>query len=667
MRWKTVVGWVLVGALMVAAAVVGGWTARYWWAIHRVARGVGDTVFLTADGRPWFRMDEQHFDVPLAQISPALQHAVLAVEDRRFYYHRGIDPIAFARAMVHNVRDAQVVEGGSTLTQQLARTLFLSNQRTWGRKVKEAALALMLEQQLTKGQILELYLNRVYLSAGVYGVESMSRKLYGKHARDLTLPEAAMIAGLIRAPSALSPWSNLDGAVRRSHTVLALMREEKVISADQERDAVNARLRIRPYPHADQARSGYAKDFLRQQFRNEFGGDHPPEWTVQTTFVPDLQDAAERAVENGLRRLGVHGLEAALVALDPQTGNVLALVGGRDFAASPFNRATRSRRQPGSAFKPFVYAVALDNGFSPVSVLSHLDQVTAGGKEEWTPRNAGGEMPEALTLRAALLESNNRAAVALQQQVGGRPVIRLAANLGLVGLPDVPSLALGTGLVSPLDLTVAYAAFPNGGYAVRPRAILQVTDAHGGTVSTHEVERDKVLSEEAAFQMVSILEDVVNRGTGSAARADGGRFPVGGKTGTTDDFKDAWFVGFSSSVVAGVWVGFDQPATIGRDAYGSRVALPIWADFMRRAARFAPARPFTPPSDMREEMLCSVSYLRPVDGCPTYIEYFKPGDKVPTALCPIHTGSLKQRAARVVYGLLGAIGRGLAGIFSRSQ
>ncbi len=665
--WRKVLGWVLVAALLAGGVLVAGWTARYWWAIHRVARGVGDTIFLTADGRPWFRMDEQHFDVPLADISPALQKAVLAVEDRRFYYHRGIDPIAFTRALVHNVRDAQVVEGGSTLTQQLARTLFLSNQRTWGRKAKEAALALMLEQQLTKGQILELYLNRVYLSAGVYGVEAMSRKLFGKPARDLTLPEAALVAGLIRAPSALSPWSNLDGAVRRSHTVLALMREEKVITADQEREALNARLRIRPYPHADQVRSGYAKDFLRQQFRDEFGGDHPPEWTVQTTFVPQIQEAAERAVENGLRRLNVRGLEAALVALDPHTGNVLALVGGRDFGASPFNRATRSRRQPGSAFKPFVYAVALDHGFSPVSGLSHLDSVVAGGREEWTPRNAGGEMPEALTLRAALLESNNRAAVALQQQVGGRPVIRLAANLGLTGLPDVPSLALGTGLVSPLDLTAAYATFPNGGYAVRPRGILQVLDAHGGVVSAHDVQRERVISEEAAFQMVSMLEDVVDRGTGSAARADGVRFPVGGKTGTTDEFKDAWFVGFSSSIVAGVWVGFDQPAPIEREGYGSRVALPIWADFMRRAARSAPPRPFAVPSGMREETLCAVSYLRPVDGCPTYTEYFKPGDDIPTALCPIHEGSLKQRATRVVYGLLAAIGRGIRGIFSTSQ
>jgi penicillin-binding protein 1A len=656
----------LILATVVSAAVVLVWVTRYTVAIYRLKGGGGDTVFYSADGRPWFRMDEQHQDVALDQIAPDLRNAVLAIEDHRFYYHPGIDPIALARAMAHNARGFRVAEGGSTLTQQLARTLFLSNSRTWARKLKEAVLALMLEQQLSKEQILELYLNRVYLSAGIYGAETMSQKLFGKRARNLTLAEAALVAGLIRSPSALSPWSNLDGAVTRSHVVLRRMREQGFITEARRREAGRARLRIRAYPAQQNARAGYAKDFLRQQFRDIFGGDHPPGWQVRTTFVPALQEAAERAVENGVRRLGVPGLQAALVAVDPRTGDILALVGGRDFAVSQYNRATRSRRQPGSAFKPFVYAVALEQGFSPVSVIEHLGNVTAVGDDgEWTPRNAGARTPDSLTLRAALLESDNRAVVAVEQQVGTRPVLRLAKDLGMRNLPDVPSLALGTGLVSPLDLTAAYAAFPNGGFRVKPRALVRVVDAHGETVVGAEVQRERVLSEETAFQMVSMLQDVVDRGTASGVRASGIRFPVGGKTGTTDEFKDAWFVGFSSSVVVGVWVGHDQPETIGRDAYGSRLALPIWADFMRRTTKMLPARPFPVPSGLRQAELCRVSYARPMDDCPVYTEYFKGGDRVPNALCPVHHGSLRQRAERAFDDVLAALGRRLRGVFTR--
>jgi penicillin-binding protein 1A len=272
-----------------------------------------------------------------------------------------------------------------------------------------------------------------------------------------------------------------------------------------------------------------------------------------------------------------------------------------------------------------------------------------------------------MTLREALLESNNAAAVLLQQRVGSRPVLRLARDLGVENQPDVPSLALGSGLVSPLDLTAAYAVFPNLGFRVRPRGLVSVVSATGETVHQQHVERDQVLSDEIAFQMVTMLEDVVARGTGAGARAAGLRGPIGGKTGTTNDYHDAWFVGFNSSVVTGVWVGFDQPQKIREGASGSRVAVPIWTDFMRRTARALPGEPFEAPSTLRDEELCLVSYHRPLDGCPTYIEYFKDGDEVPSRLCPIHSGSLKQRAQRAVQGLLGTIGRrirgGIRGIF----
>ena len=654
---------VVFAALVVSSAIAITWTLRQAHSVYRLKRGVGDTWFLAANGARWFRLDEHRQDVPLSQIPAHLQHAFVAVEDHRFFRHPGVDPIALGRAVVRNLREPGTVEGGSTLTQQLARTLFLSNKKSYGRKVREGVLALMIDAQLSKEQVLELYLNRIYLSAGVYGVETMSRHLFGKPARQLTLAESALVAGLARAPAALSPWSNLDGAIERSHTVLARMRQEGFITAQQEAAARASRPRIRPYPGAADPRNGYAKEFLRQQFRDRFGGDHPPDWEVRTTFVPEMQALAERAVADGLRRFGRADLQAALVAVDPRNGDILALVGGRDFRTSQFNRAVRSRRQPGSAFKPLLYAAALEHGFSPVSVLEGLASMAPQGPEEWSPRNASGETPDRLTLRAALLESNNRAATALQQRLGSRPVLRLASNVGLRDLPDVPSLSLGTGLVTPLQLTAAFAAFPNGGVAVRPRGIVRVVDGDGGSAYDNPVSTERVISPATAFQMVSMLEDVMDRGTGSAARAMGVRFAVGGKTGTTDDFKDAWFVGFSSSLVAGVWVGFDQPQPIGRDAYGSRYALPIWADFMRGSSRYRRPNAFEPASGLREEMLCRVSYLRPVEGCPTYQEYLKEGDDAPGRLCPIHQGTVKQRVRRAIEGIFTGLGRKIRGVF----
>jgi 1A family penicillin-binding protein len=640
------------------------WAGKHCFAIHRLARGVGDTVFYGADGTPWFRLDEHRQDVPLEQMSPRLREAVIAVEDHRFYRHPGIDPIAVGRAMFRNLTRVRLSEGGSTLTQQLARTLFLSNRRTLGRKVKEAVLALMLEEQLDKKQILELYLNRVYLSGGVHGVEAMSRSLFGKRARDLSLAESALVVGLIRSPSALSPWNNLEGAVERSHVVLGRMREEGYITARDEQAARRARLQITPRPNLADSRSGYAKDYLRQLFRERVGQDNPPDWQVHTSFLPNLQEAAERAVAEGLHRLDTPGLQAALVALDPETGSLLALVGGSDFASTPFNRAVHSRRQPGSAFKPFVYAAALERGFSPVFLLTGLRGVVAGGHREWAPTNAHGDETDALTLREALLVSNNQAAVSLQQTIGSSAVLRVAKDAGFQDLPDVPSLALGTGLVSPLELAAGYAVFPNGGFAVRPRGIVQVLDSDGSVAFQEAVLRRQILSPAASFQTVSLLQDVIDRGTGASVRSLGLDFPAGGKTGTTDDFRDAWFVGFTTRALACVWVGFDQPAPIGEDAYGARIALPIWVDFMRRAASELPPEEFLPPPGLRKEELCRMSYLRAVEGCPTYLEYFKEGDSVPTERCPLHGGGLKESVDRALGGLFTAIGKRLKRIFN---
>jgi 1A family penicillin-binding protein len=659
-RWL----FIAVAAIAVAGIAVSGlWTIRHAWAIYKLNRGVGDTVFYDADDRPWFRLDEQRQDVPFERIATSFKDAVIAVEDHRYYLHPGIDPIGLTRAIVHNVRGDDR-QGGSTITQQLARTLFLSNTRTYGRKAKEAVLSVMLEIFLSKKEILQLYMNRIYLGGGIYGVEAMSRRTFGKPASDLTLGEAALLAGVIRAPASYSPWSRLDHARARSFIVLRRMREEGKITAVQEQAARRERLRVRPASSASNSRHGYAKEFLRQQFRDLVGNDNPPDWKVKTTFVPEVQDAAETAVRNGLRRLGVPGLQAALVALDPRTGNLLALVGGSDYQAAPFNRASRGHRQPGSAFKPFVYAAALEQGLSPVSTLTGLQQVAVQAPEGvWIPRDDRAKTHDTMSLREALLESSNAAAVLLQQRVGARPVIELARNLGVPNQPNVPSLALGSGLVTPLQLTAAYAVFPGMGYRAQPRGLMSVEDADGNEVEQIQIEREQVLSAQVAYQMVSMLQDVARRGTAASLQRQGLSMEVGGKTGTTNDSHDAWFVGFSSSVVAGVWLGFDDPQTIRSDASGSRVALPIWADFMRRTAKRLPAESFAKPSGLRSELMCSVTYHRALDGCPSYVEYFKEGDDIPTQLCELHSGTLKQRAERALRGLLGVIGQEIRGIF----
>jgi 1A family penicillin-binding protein len=653
----------LYALLVVVTAVVVVWLMRQGYAVHKLTRGVGDTWFLAADGRPTFRMDEHRRDVSLSDIPPHLQHAFIAVEDHRFYLHPGVDPLALGRAIIRNVTEPGTPEGASTLTQQLARTLFLSNQKSYGRKIREAAIAVLIDAQLSKSQVLELYLNRIYLSAGVYGVETMSRHLFGRPAKQLNLAECALIAGLARAPSTLSPWSNLDGAMARSHVVLARMRDEGFITESEQREALSTTIRVQPYPGTKDPRGGYAKEYLRQQFREHFGGDHPPDWEVRTTFVPALQEAAEQAMRAGLSRFNDSDLQAALVAIDPRNGNILAVVGGRDFTQSQFNRATRSRRQPGSAFKPLLFAAALEHGYSPVSVVDGLATIEPQGPDEWSPRNADGTMTDALTLRAALLESNNRAATVLQQRVGSKPVLSLASHAGLRDMPDVPSLSLGTGLVTPLDLTAAFAMFPNGGLAVTPRAIVRVVNADGGVALDNPIQTERVISPQTAFQMVTMLGDVIDRGTGASVRRAGLSFPAGGKTGTTNDFKDAWFVGFSPTLVAAVWVGFDQPRTISREGYGSRYAAPIWTEFMRRASRLRPPGTFDAPGGLKEVSLCRVSYLKPVEGCPTYTEYLKQNDDVPSRLCTVHQGTIKQQVRRAVEGFISGLGKKIRGIF----
>jgi 1A family penicillin-binding protein len=591
-----------VGAITVLSVVVAAWTIRYAVAIHRLGRGIGDTVFLGADGKPWFRLDEHRRDVAIADIAPALRNAVVAVEDHRFYLHPGVDPVAVGRAVLHNVRERSFVEGGSTLTQQLARTIFLSNARTAGRKAKEAALALMMEQRLRKNQILELYLNRVYMGSGRYGVESMSRAVFGKPAKSLSLAESAYLAGLIRAPSALSPWSNHQRALERSHTVLTRMRQERYITPEEEDAARRARLRIvsTPPPIVD-AKGGYAKEYLRDEFRERFGKDHPPDWTVHTTFVPALQELAESSVAYGLRTLRIPDLQAALVAVDPRTGDLLALVGGSDALATPYNRAVRSRRQPGSAFKPIVYAAALETlGYTPATILvdSPLSFTNQWDGSVWSPQNYDGAFLGPIPLRKAVEQSRNIPAVRTLQAVGLEKGIEYARRLGLAGeLPPYLPIALGAGEATLTEMTAAFATFANQGLRMKPFLIERITDRDGNVIEQGLPRATDALRADTAFILTSLLRGVAEHGT--AARARRLRRPIAGKTGTTNDFTDAWFIGYEPSLAAGVWVGFDEKKdSLGRGETGADAALPIWMEFWQKAMASRPIEEFSIPGNV---------------------------------------------------------------------
>jgi penicillin-binding protein 1A len=653
-RLRRALGWTLLAALGAGALVGGAWVASHARAIRGLASGASGTVFLDAAGEPWFLLDARRVDVPLGRVAPALRQAVVAAEDRRFWRHGGVDPLAVARAAVHNLRRGGALEGASTITQQLARTLFLSRERTFGRKLREAVLAVLLEAMLPKERILELYLDRVPLGP-VHGVEAFALETFGKHASELTLAESAMIAGIIRAPSTLGPRAHYERALAAAGQALGRMRAEGMITAEAERAARAARPRIAAAP-AGGERSGWAQDHLRRAFRDQVGDADPPGWRVRATLSRGLQQAAEAAVGEGVARLRRPGLQAALVALDPQTGGLLAIVGGADYGDSTFNRAVLARRQPGSAFKPFVYAAALERGDSPATRVPGVPSAAFAAERERVGAPVAADDPAALvTYREALAHSSNDAALAVQQKIGTAAVTDFARRVGLPEQPQVASLALGTGSTTPLELTAAFAPFANGGYAVPPRSIAAVLDQRGKTVLEDPVRRVPVLSPAAAWQTLAMLREVVETGTGMGAQVPGA--PAAGKTGTTDDYRDAWFVGFVPGMAAGVWVGFDRPAPIGAEAYAARIAVPIWADFVRRAAALRPPGSFAPPPGVDAVALCRFSHVLPGDRCPTYEEYFKRGDLVPEERCPLHAGSLRERVGRALGGLFDRVRR----------
>jgi penicillin-binding protein 1A len=537
--------------------------------------------------------------VRLGELPPYVPKAFLAAEDRRFFEHQGVDGRSILRAFGANVQAGQVVQGGSTLTQQLAKIIFLTPEQTLSRKLQEAVLALRLERLLTKDEILTLYLDRVFFGENAYGVEAAARTYFGKSATEITLSEAALLAALPKAPTRLDPTNDMGAALERSRTVLALLREEGWITADQHALALRTPPVLAP-PAAGEGEMGYVLDLAQAQALERVGGAGQaaaPDLVVRLTVDPELQGIAAKSVREVIAayRRPYRVEQGALVALAPD-GAVRAMVGGVDHRDSPFNRAVLARRQPGSAFKPFVYAAALEDDVRPTDIRQDRP-IRFGG---WSPENYGGIYRGAISVEEALAESVNTVAVRLAADVGREKVGALARRFGLTGIPQRPglSVALGAYEVSLLELTGAYQVFQRGGKLSRPYLIEQITTARGDLLYREaSLGQAPVYSPPLNAMMIRMMQGVVERGTGRRARF--GR-PAAAKTGTSQNWRDAWFVGFTPDWIAGVWVGNDNNRPMDRVTGGELPAM-IWRRFMIAAHRGMPVRGFFTPA-MAEEL-----------------------------------------------------------------
>ena len=636
------------------------------------------TVFDRNDRLAFTIFKEQRIEVPLTAVSPHLVRAILAIEDQRFYEHGGFDAVRIVSAALSNLRSMRADQGGSTITQQLARQSFLTTDKTVRRKIQELILARRIEGSFNKSQILELYLNKIYFGDGLHGIEAASRGYFGKHASELSLEEAALLAGLVKSPSSYAPTVSPERAKTRRNIVLAAMLDEGDIDRASWEAARSSAVVLRDDLRADEPHGQYFKEQVRRELVDRFGWERVYEGGLRvfSTIDPAMQQAAETAVADGLKalearqaKMGVgrtrettsspsvteHAaapLQAALISMDPRTGQVRAMIGGRDFAESPFNRAVQAQRQPGSAFKPFVYAAALEAGYTPATVIENLNAPINTPQGGWSPEDEHSSA-NSMSLRAGLRTSSNRAAVRLLEEVGIPRTVQYAKSLGVGNVPSVPSLALGSGEVTLQSMTAAYAAFANRGNVPKPILIRRVEDKDGRVLHQDDGSATRAISESTAFLMATMMADVINSGTGARARELGFTLPAAGKTGTTNEYRDAWFVGFTPSLVTGVWVGYDQPRTIMRGGFASDVAVPMWASFMKSATRGDKPQWLTPPAGITTAAICRLTGKLASHGCDdvevleedgtlkhrsmVYTEYFASGT-LPTQHCDLHKG-----------------------------
>ncbi len=552
---------------------------------------------------------EKRDAVPLNVIPYYLKAALIATEDRNFYTHIGVDIKGILRAVVKDIRAGKFVEGASTITQQLSKTLFLTPKKTLIRKLKEAILAFQLERRYTKDEILELYLSQVYFGSGAYGVESAARIFFGKSVKNLSLSECALVAAMPKAPSRYSPLVNSDLAIRRRNIVLKQMIDTHTITEAAYHKALKEPLRLNNR-NKRSINAPYFVEYVKTFLEDTLGSSrlYKGGLTVYTTLNFELQQAAEQAVSNGLdaleKRMKQRGTndpnpQCAMVSLDVKTGGVQAMIGGKDFFKSPFNRAVNAKRQPGSAFKPIVYAHAIERGFAQNRLILDAPISFKSGKngKEWNPENFSKSFMGEMTLRKALALSENIPAVRLIEMLGPSSVSRFGYTLGIES-PLAPnlSLALGSSEVTLINLTSAYAVFPNRGEKIKPYGVMEVVDQNERIVWRVKPSKKIAMSHASAAIITDMLQAVVLEGTGRKARIIG--HPVAGKTGTTNQFKDALFIGFSPSIATGVWVGQDAFVTLGENETGAKAALPIWIEFMTKAVSTRPQQYFDIPDDI---------------------------------------------------------------------
>ena len=595
---------------------------------------------------------ESRRPVALSAISPFLQNAVIASEDARFYSHIGIDVIAIGRSLVTNLKEHRFVQGGSTLTQQLAKNLFLSPKKTLWRKLREVELALFLELRYSKEQILEMYLNKIYFGQegprGIYGIEEAAEFYFSKRAKELSLEESALLAGIIRSPNRYSLFRDPGAAKERRNAVLARMRQLKMIREDEFRRASSAPVRTRPRSAAIQPAS-YFVDYIQRVTAAEFGNEklYRSGYRYYTTIDPMQQTAAQEAVTRGIEEIEKKALpageplQAALVAVDPSTGALTAMIGGRGYGATQFNRAADAKRQPGSAFKPFVLLTALSlsaqgKADKTLSTIVSGEPVSIPTPEGlWSPSNFEKKIYGRITIRKMIEESVNTATVRLAIDVGLKEVLKTARSAGITSpLSPIPSMALGSFEVTPMELAYAYATIASGGTRFDPFPLYSVTTADGEFLATKEVYRDRAFDPRVAYLAGYAMEGVLERGTAKSAKSLGIYFPASGKTGTTDGNRDSWFVGYTRDVVCAVWVGYDSGADTGLT--GARGALHIWARFMRALyPQSGPAQP-TPPEGVETALIDPESGYLATTSCPQTLREAYLTGTAPKVTCPLH-------------------------------
>lgn len=600
----------------------------------------------------FFGPERQQRDlVTLGEVPEHVRQAVLAAEDGRFYSHRGVDPAGILRALGTNLKRGAVVQGGSTITQQLMKNFFLTPERTLGRKVKEILMALWVDHRHSKDAILEMYLNEIYLgqrgSVAIHGMGEGARLYFGCRVRDLSLAQAATLAGLIRGPNHYAPYRHPARARTRRNHVLEAMLHRGWISAVETQKAQDAPLTLAGYAMAYR-RAPYFLDYVSEQLQQHYSREDLNRLglNIYTTLDLEIQLAAEEALAAGLTRLeaGHPGyqrhqsqgpLQGALLVVQPQTGVVLAMVGGRDYTESQFNRITQARRQPGSTFKPLIYAMAMPP-LTPATLLSNQVRTYTLDGRAWTPKNYRADGPATVSLREALAHSYNLATVDLAMRIGLPRVVEAGRKFGLTtSLKPYPAVALGAFETIPLELARAYCVFAAKGVAPRILPFKSVATSEGQVLQRRHVILEQVLTPEQAYLMTSLLRSVVTQGTARGLYAQGITFPVAGKTGTTNDFRDAWFVGYTPDILALVWVGFDHGASL--EASGGQAAMPIWAELIKSLPQYHSESWFSQPAGVIPREICTASGALARPGrCPETRQELFLADTEPTQLCPLH-------------------------------